>query len=130
MPNIFRTINTYLRYPLMWVMLLWAITLPGHEVIVYDFLLKVISGAPVAALSDSKEAISRAEAQKSTSHVYLEAAPATFAGKLVSQPVHFIPGAFSFSFDLPNRFYSVALTFPPTTALHKALLVAVLPNAP
>ncbi|MDX5422680.1 MAG: hypothetical protein LPK14_10535 [Hymenobacteraceae bacterium] len=30
----------YLRYPLMWVMLLWALTLPGHELAVYSFLVK------------------------------------------------------------------------------------------
>ncbi|NDK57391.1 hypothetical protein [Pontibacter fetidus] len=130
MPNIARTINAYLKYPLMWVMLLWAITLPGHEVIVYDFLLKVISGAPAGTLANSRDAISRAEAQKITSHVYLEAAPATFAGKLVSQPVHFIPGVFSLFVKLPNRFDSLPFISSPNRALHKGLLIAVLPNAP
>ena len=34
------TIRRYLKYPLMWVMLLWALTLPGHELAVYSFLVK------------------------------------------------------------------------------------------
>jgi hypothetical protein len=34
------TIRRYLQYPLMWVMLLWALTLPGHELAVYSFLVK------------------------------------------------------------------------------------------
>jgi hypothetical protein len=125
-----KTINHYLKYPLMWVMLLWAITLPGHEVIVYDFLLKVISGAPTATLANPQEAISRAEKQKNTSYVYLEAAPASYSGKFVSQCTHFISVESGFSFNGLNVYISSALTTYCTKGLRKALLLSVLPNAP
>lgn len=34
-----QNIQRVLRYPLMGVMLLWALTLPGHELAVYSFLV-------------------------------------------------------------------------------------------
>lgn len=53
-PNIIKHSFTY---PLVWVMLLWAVTLPGHELAVYGFLVKGLATevAPVLRLAEQKE---------------------------------------------------------------------------
>ncbi len=114
----------------MWVMLLWALTLPGHEVIVYDFLLNVVTGKHAAALAHAREEISRSEEQGKTSHVFLDAAPASYAAKFHPQPLSFAAR------ELPS-FSAQPIAYLPYsgytywyTCVQKLLLVAVCPNAP
>ena len=55
-----KTTGYYFRYPLMAVMLLWALTLPGQEVAVYSFLFHgTASGLtlPSAAAGEGQAAV-------------------------------------------------------------------------
>ncbi|MEJ8756918.1 hypothetical protein WG947_07930 [Pontibacter sp. H259] len=118
-----------LRYPLMWVMLLWALTLPGHEVFVYDFLLKAIAGRPDEAITQALNEIYTSERQDRNDYVFTDAAPASYNAKLAFQPAS-LPSPGIFSFPKPGSYYSTLTYALKPASLQKLLLIAVLPNAP
>ncbi|PVY44242.1 hypothetical protein [Pontibacter virosus] len=68
-------ITRYLTLPLMWVMLLWAFTLPGHELAVYSYLIKgsvagIASGLPTATTEQNDSSV-----KKQTIQVFADATP-------------------------------------------------------
>ncbi len=124
-----KIIGHYFRYPLMWVMLLWALTLPGHEVIVYDYLIKSISKKAFVVPSENAEAFSRSKKLAQDGQVYLDAAASAAAGK------HLEPAKSILSFLVYAAIpfhetikYKRVVDRPPH--LLKRFLVSVLPNAP
>ncbi|MER2998489.1 hypothetical protein [Pontibacter populi] len=124
-----KRIDGYLKYPLMWVMLLWAFTMPGHEVRVYNFLFKALVGEPVAELTQAREEISRSE--KQPNFAYQEATPAaSVAGKLKLQLPGAISDSFLFSPGQPVPFFSFSGYSYRAAAVQEQLLIALLPNAP
>src|SRR5688500_3653085 len=93
-----KRIEGYLKYPLMWVMLLWAFTMPGHEVRVYNFLLSTLAGKPVAELTHDQAEVSHSNKQHQENNAYLEAAPATSTyGKIKIQLLHTFSEGLNFS---------------------------------
>ncbi|WP_162425998.1 hypothetical protein [Pontibacter pudoricolor] len=125
-----KRIDSYLKYPLMWVMLLWAFTLPGHEVRVYNFLLHTVAGNPEAAFEYASEEVSRSENQQ-TSHAYMEAAPAAaFAGKIKFQLLDLMSGELFFSPVKAFTLFPFSRSSSRAAALKDQLLIALLPNAP
>jgi hypothetical protein len=66
----------FLRLPLMWVMLLWAFTLPGHEVAVYTFLLTG-SGSAVVAAHPVNDETSTLQVKAQAVTAFPDARPAT-----------------------------------------------------
>jgi hypothetical protein len=114
----------------MWVMLLWALTLPGHEVIVYDFLLKVISGEPVAKLAEARQEISSATEKHNTCHVFKDAAPASFSGKFQSPDLYFAPRTLLFALYQSGQVLIAASSFLRNVTVQQFLQFSVLPNAP
>lgn len=120
----------YLKYPLMWVMLLWAVTLPGHEVAVYNFLLKLATGMADASLERVQEEIILAGKQGRNSHVFLDAAPPAFTGKMQFPATPVLPAIFVLSLFRYKLRFSAPVNVLCVRAVHKKLLVSVLPNAP
>ena len=124
-----KRIDSYLKFPLMWVMLLWAFTLPGHEVRVYNFLLHALAGKPMADLVHAQEEISRTE--KQAEHTSLEAAPATsFAGKIKFQFLDTVSGGLAFSSVKAVTLLAFSGYSFKAATLKDQLLIALLPNAP
>ena len=124
-----KEIDGYLKYPLMWVMLLWAFTMPGHEVRVYDFLFEALADNPEAELVHAREEISRSE--KQPDFAYQEAtSAASVAGKLKAQ----LPGSISDSFLFSPGKYFPYFSFSGynyrAATVQEHLLIALLPNAP
>jgi hypothetical protein len=126
-----KRIDGYLKYPLMWVMLLWAFTMPGHEVRVYNFLIRALAGKPTAVFEYAQAEVSSTEKQQQESYAYLEAAPATsFAGKIKFQPLGTESGSFYFSPGNAATFFSFTGHSFKDPARKDQLLIALLPNAP
>jgi len=113
----------------MGVMLLWALTLPGHELAVYSFLMKG-SVAEVAhrlaAIPDGAEA---ASVKHQEVHVFGDANTVPSLVLLSLQAVKHLPQQFAFvpAVDDPSGY-----TFSATGAklLARLLSVDILPNAP
>jgi len=121
-------IKQVLRYPLMWVMLLWALTLPGHEVFVYDFILSVVSGKPVTEKAHGKQEISSSE-KHNISHVFQDATP-IFTGKVPAQVLYFAPGGVACLLHQPASAISSITYSLQTRTVQQLLQFSVLPNAP
>lgn len=115
----------------MWVMLLWAFTLPGHEVRVYNFLIHALAGKPVTIFDHGRAEVSPSEKQQLESFAYLEAAPAaSFAGKIKFQLLYPVSGDLFFSPVKAFTFFSFSGNSFKAAALKDQLLIALLPNAP
>lgn len=125
-----KRIGFYLKYPLMWVMLLWAVTLPGHEVVVYNFLLNLLAGKAEISLVHVQEQISRSGERSQHAYVFIDAAPASFVGKLQLSAVPLLPGDFALSFYQYKARVSSLTTAFCTRVVQQNLLVSILPNAP
>ncbi|WP_148561767.1 hypothetical protein [Pontibacter korlensis] len=120
----------WLRYPLMWVMLLWALTLPGHEVMVYDYLVQgsvqesVLRFKP-ANLQDSEQAV---KPQNVQAFVDAQNAP-----ELVLKQVLHVAPSLLLPFVAEFLAFSLPLYTSPVSVGHllqQVLPVTVLPNAP
>ncbi|WP_148041206.1 hypothetical protein [Rufibacter immobilis] len=126
-------IQHHLKYPLMWVMLLWALTLPGQEVEVYRFLFGDTSSATPrlhlgAADHQGKGASIKAEGL----HVFQDAKASSYLvlslPQNLSVSADYILPAFSPAYDEPSVSYAVV----PVALLRLAQLLpsCLQPNAP
>ncbi|MBF8964436.1 hypothetical protein I0P70_14375 [Pontibacter sp. FD36] len=68
-----KNIKRYLTYPLMWVMLLWAVTLPGHELAVYSYLVKGSADEVAQSLRSATSEQDDFSVKQQTVQVFLDA---------------------------------------------------------
>ncbi|WP_242928854.1 hypothetical protein [Pontibacter vulgaris] len=124
-----KIIGHYFKYPLMWVMLLWALTLPGHEVIVYDYLIQTISDTTPNNASGTTEAFSKSRELAQEGQAFIDAATPSFVVKNL-QPAKFIPELLAYTFCSAKApvLYSRSADRP--FLFFKRFLVSILPNAP
>ena len=124
-----KTISYYLRYPLMWVMLLWAITLPGHELAVYSFLVNgsVAEVAPrLAAIPDGEEA---ASVKHQAVQVFADARKVPSIVLVFKQAFKYLPQQFAF-IPLADDLSDHTLSDTGAKLLARLLQIDILPNAP
>lgn len=124
-----RTISRYLKYPLMWVMLLWALTLPGHELAVYSFLVKGSVSEVVSRLKSVAGEQDDFSVKQQAVQVFLHA---NTASAIVLSPQQLIRSVFQlFAFAPPTDDLS---TYAPNTASAELLAqlfpITIQPNAP
>jgi hypothetical protein len=113
----------------MWVMLLWALTLPGHELAVYSFLVNgsVAEVAPrLASIPDGEQA---ASVKHQEVHVFVDANTAPSIVLVSLQAVKHLPQRFVFVpvADDPSHY---TLSGTGAKLLARLLSVDILPNAP
>ncbi|EJF10892.1 MULTISPECIES: hypothetical protein [Pontibacter] len=84
-------IKHYLTYPLMWVMLLWAVTLPGHELAVYSYLVKGSAAEVAQSLRSATSEQDDFSVKQQTVQVFLDA---NTASVIVLSPQQFIKCVF------------------------------------
>lgn len=85
-----KTISYYFRHPLMAVMLLWALTLPGQEVAVYSFLFHgTTSGAtlPLAAADGEGTAAVQEQAVQAFEDAKVPSPPVLHLPQLLKHPL-------------------------------------------
>lgn len=114
----------------MWVMLLWALTLPGQEKAVYQFLIDAVSGSKVEKVFPGQQGFSEAGGfSDQVVHVFLDAEPSANR-TILQQPAKYIPEVIHFSFqpDIQLSSYPGFLNWVDKVPLF--LPVSVLPNAP
>ncbi|ARS35491.1 hypothetical protein [Pontibacter actiniarum] len=126
-----RTIRRHwLKYPLMWVMLFWALTMPGHEVMVYDYLVQgsvassVLRLAP-AHVQENEQAVKPQPVQVFD---HAESAPVL----VVKQVLQAVKLLLLPLFAALARNAEPVYTCPVTAAelLEQVLPASILPNAP
>lgn len=121
----------WLKYPLMWVMLLWAITLPGHEVMVYDYLVQGSVASAKLRLAPSQQAEPEAQSLKPQS---VQAFPdADTAPVLVLKQVLPISRLLLLPQALALCYQAEPLYFSPVSAaelLARRIPFSLRPNAP
>ncbi|MCC9169086.1 hypothetical protein [Pontibacter harenae] len=123
-------IGRCLSIPLCWVMLLWALTLPGHEVEVYRLLLQ---GSPSTAMlkllpkSGGKDKIA---VQQQSVQAFLDAeVPSSLVLDLRQLERHpLLLLAFAASCDEPSLDY--ATTYSGIKLSERLFPVSIQPNAP
>ncbi|MEJ8804493.1 hypothetical protein [Pontibacter sp. H249] len=124
LPKLFKR---FFRYPLMWVMLLWAVTSPGQEEAVYRFLVNgstTGSGEATAPVADN-QSITAAESAVSwdaqhASYLHLQAGPAAL------QLLQFFCLSPHVNTHTGNHTLAVAVSLQ----LAELLLYSLFPNAP
>ncbi|WP_207432536.1 hypothetical protein [Sabulibacter ruber] len=131
--RVLRYIKSPFKLPLMGVMLLWALTMPGQEVEVYKFLLSFTTGKPAPGSSSLKTGVGHSDTpkvQQEAVHAFPDAKPAKapllklFPAVQGSASEGFMPLVLAFS--LPSL-----LNFPwEVVAQEKLLLFSLQPNAP
>lgn len=112
----------------MWVMLLWALTLPGQEVEVYRFLMK---GPVATSVADT------AQMHKSTSSVKAEGVQA-FLDANTSSSLHLAPQqvincllqVFTFAPPSDDSLSTYAANYAWVVQLAQIFPISILPNAP
>ncbi|MHC2991992.1 hypothetical protein OB13_10475 [Pontibacter sp. HJ8] len=123
------SIKYYFRYPLMWVMLLWALTLPGHELAVYSLLVKgsiaeVAAGLGIAPAGEDtgsvkKPAVQVFEDAKASSSVVLSPLQTIRASLL---RLAFLPPSVDFPICASEAIGGERIA--------QLFLISLLPNAP
>ncbi|MBA9075612.1 hypothetical protein FHS90_000309 [Rufibacter quisquiliarum] len=130
---VFRKIKQPLKLPLMAVMLLWALTLPGQETEVYKFLLSCSTGKPAPeanTLKAREKDPETAQVQQEAVHVFADA-KVSQAPSLQVAPA-FLPASIDLSALWASSCFSpeqicLFLTKVPAS---KFLLFSLQPNAP
>ncbi|MFT2010530.1 hypothetical protein ACMA1I_17780 [Pontibacter sp. 13R65] len=118
----------FLRIPFLWVMLLWPLTLPGQEKLVYQFLIQAIAGE--AGTGASRKSLDELRhVQKQNVHVFVDAEVST-AQTLPQQPARFLLPAFTFSLFAASNQLAYFKSFVWFLWIHLFLPVSILPNAP
>ncbi|MFD2246568.1 hypothetical protein [Pontibacter ruber] len=123
-------IKLYLKYPLMWVMLLWALTLPGHEVAVYSFIMKGTVAKAASVLKKVKYHTAPDAVEQQALQVFLDARAAP---PVVLTPQHadrYVLPSFLFNPPANEELPACADNPAGTRLLAHTTPVAVLPNAP
>jgi hypothetical protein len=126
MPSL-KTIKHYMKYPLMWVMLLWALTLPGHEVAVYSFMVKgsVAEATSVLEMVTSKEAASAVKQQ-----VFQDAKTASCIVLLQQRATRFFLPSFAGAPPADEGLPAYAVNPSGSGIAAHFFPVTILPNAP
>ncbi|PKV67065.1 hypothetical protein [Pontibacter ramchanderi] len=120
----------YLTFPLVWVMLLWAFTLPGHELAVYSYLINGAATGIASHLSSTADEQTDPLLEEHYAHVFSDAAPTS---GVVLSPLKAFKSSFSLFMLAPPALVNQAAPRP--CALVVGLLagllpVTILPNAP
>ncbi|WP_018476520.1 hypothetical protein [Pontibacter roseus] len=122
-------VKYYSMYPLMWVMLLWALTLPGHELAVYSFLVKGTASEVASSLRTPTGSQEGEAVKQQTVQAFLDA-KVRHANKLVPQQA--IRSALQL-LGLSAPTAGIASHVLPTgevAAIAQLLSGSILPNAP
>ncbi|TPE46288.1 hypothetical protein [Pontibacter mangrovi] len=123
----------WLRFPLMWVMLLWSLTLPGHEVMVYNYLVQGSVNEAVMRLQhvaskQEQQAGHRLKPQNVQAFTEAQTAPALELKQVLqAAPLLLLP-LFSYVTSLAAPTYTSPVSG--WQLLQQCLPVSVLPNAP
>lgn len=114
----------------MWVMLLWALTLPGHEIAVYSFLIDAFSGNKSEDLVACQEGFNRAaDVQNQVVYVFLDA-EASSARAFLQQSVKCLQPIFNVAFLCSKSLLTYPGHFDWFGGVPLFLPVSLLPNAP
>lgn len=124
-----RTIRHYLKYPLMWVMLLWALTLPGHELAVYSFLMK----GSVAEVAASLKSVSGEQddflVKQQSVQVFLDANTASTIVLSPQQVIRCVLQLFAFAPPTEDQPYCTAHAAG-AELISRLFPITIQPNAP
>ena len=124
-----KTTGYYFRYPLMAVMLLWALTLPGQEVAVYSFLFHgTASGLafqPATSAGEGQAAVQE-QAVQAFQDARVSSCPEIGLAQAIKQPLLLL------TFATPTNEPIPAFATGPVGArlLAQLLSAALQPNAP
>lgn len=121
-------IGPILRIPFLWVMLLWALTLPGQEKVVYQFLIQTVAGDVSAGIC-RKSLDESGQVQKQNVHVFVDAKVSS-AQTLPQQPARFLLSAFTvnlYAVSSQLACFINVVWFPWILFFHA---ISILPNAP
>ena len=123
-------INRFGKYPLMWVMLLWAVTLPGQEAEVYGFLLKGFATEASSEAVAVSPGSSETSGDQETGHVFWDAKVSSHIGLNLQQLFHHPILTHGFAAFVSGSF-KVRAASPTGASLLMLLLPFILqPNAP
>ncbi|MFD1187564.1 hypothetical protein [Pontibacter rugosus] len=122
--------GNWLKYPLMWVMLLWAITMPGHEMMVYDYLVQGSVSDSVLRLSPSgkQDEGQRVQPQKVQAFADADTAPVLVVKQVLYVNSLLLLPLIAALFNKEKLLYSSPEAF--SKLLKRVFPVSILPNAP
>lgn len=110
-------------------MLLWAVTLPGHEVLVYSYVLNSLSGhASGSAGKQQQDLFKKNGLEKQAVQAYPEAD--TLPWRLLLQPVKCLPGTGYFVFFTEPELRQFTRLSGWLKGITRVLPLTNLPNAP
>lgn len=130
MPAAQNIIKSCFKATLMWVMLLWALTLPGQEVQVYQFLFNATTEK---ADSQAKAPVNgyHSTFQEQAVQAFVDAKPSSCLVSLPQQAFAHLPFAvFAFAKPVDDALPVDTLHFTLVGALAQIFAVILQPNAP